>query len=131
MGRYFNNKELFLSCICFVVDDLIIGKVCVFVKYFLWLGVICNRKLMFSILYYFIIFLTRRSRVFNVWSFNDIIFYVLVINICVSDKSYSVYRNLFLEYNIFRYCVRFYFVFYFDVENLKSFISCEIELKIS
>lgn len=64
MGRYFNNKELFLSCICFVVDDLIIGKVCVFVKYFLWLGVICNRKLMFSILYYFIIFFDTKEKSF-------------------------------------------------------------------
>lgn len=134
LGRYSNNKEPLLSCICSVVDDLTTGKVCMSVKHLLWLGVTCNRKPMlntFNTLYYPTIFLTRRSRVLNVWSSNDITFHAPVINTCVSDKSYSVHRNPFPEYNIFRHCVRLHLALHLDVENLKSLTSCEIEPKIS
>lgn len=131
LGRYSNNKEPLLSCICSVVDDLTPGKVGVSVKHLLWLGVPCNRKPMLSTLYYPSIFLTWRSRILNVWCFNNLTLHAPVINTCVSDKSYSVHRNPFPEYHIFCHCVRFHLALHLNVEYLKSLTSCGTEPKIN
>lgn len=56
LGRYSDNQEPLLSCICSVVDDLTPGKVGVSVKHLQWLGVTCNRKPKLSSLYYPTIF---------------------------------------------------------------------------